>query len=393
MLSTEQKNKVLISASQYIEVNRESILSANQRDLQDFALNDVALKDRLYVNQQKIDDMITSLLEVASSEDPVGKLLYALDHANGMTVENRSCPFGKILIIYESRPDVTVEAAAIAFKAGNKIALKGGKESQRTNLELMKCWHSALTENNVASDYIQYLALTRSETQELLKNAQNEYDLIVPRGGDLLIQFVRQNATCPVIVSGRGNNFLYVHEAANQDKAINVIINAKTSKISACNALDKVLIDNELPDKLQFADLLIKALKEHNVLIKSTDPSVFKNTIAAEKSDWETEYLDNIIMLSEVAGIEDAINKINTHSGKHSATIMTETETIANDFMEKVDAAAVYHNVSTRFTDGGSLGLGAELAISTDKLHHRGPLGTQHLVSNKWYIKGNGQIR
>jgi glutamate-5-semialdehyde dehydrogenase len=298
-----------------------------------------------------------------------------------MKVENRTSPFGTILIIYESRPDVTIEAAGIAFKSGNKILLKGGKEAKKSNLKLTECWHNALTKNGLSTDNVQYLNYTRLEIQEFLKSPNVPLDLIVPRGGEKLIQFVRETATCPVLVSGRGNNFLYVSDSADLKMAKEIILNGKLTKISACNALDKVLINSSIDSS--FIDDLQKTFIEKNVALVDLN----SDTV------WEEEFLDYKIGISTADTIDEAINLINKYSGGHSATIVTEVKEEALHFMTLIDCAAVYHNASTRFTDGGQFGMGAELAISTEKMHHRGPLGLDQLVTNKWFVYGNGQIR
>jgi glutamate-5-semialdehyde dehydrogenase len=300
------------------------------------------------------------------------------------------------MIIYESRPDVTIEAAVIAFKSNNRIILKGGKEAYHSNMELVKYWHEALIENHLSEDWIHMLELNRQETQEYLKSEADGIDLIVPRGGEQLIKFVKTHAKCPVLVSGRGNNFLYVAQTANWGKTLDVILNAKTDKISACNALDKVLLDQSVPNLEHKALDLLNLMKEHQVKV------IGDEKIASQSSDidqmeseavWKEEFLSRIILIATVAHLDQAIEVINEHSGHHSSVIMTEKKVEAQQFMEQVDSAAVYHNASTRFTDGGAMGVGAELAISTDKLHHRGPLGLKQLVSNKYYVLGDGHVR
>jgi len=394
-LSINQRNFVLNSMAKLVEQNRQVILDANKMDIESFALDDKAMYDRLIVNDSKIDGMIESLEQLESQEDPVGKEIFQFIHENGMKITNKTAAFGTVMIIYESRPDVTVEAGGIAFKAGNKIILKGGKEAINSNLAIVNLWHRALKENDLNKDWVEYLNYNRQETQEFLKKPTQKIDLIVPRGGEKLITFVKENTTCPVIVSGRGNNFVYVHHEADLDKALDIIVNAKTAKISACNALDKVLIDSNLPDFDNFMSQLIGKLKTHNVAILG-DEIIAKMDgvipIPNEKT-WYEEFLDYKIVIDTSSNLENAIIKINKYSGGHSAVIITEDKKIANKFLESVDSAAVYHNASTRFTDGFQFGLGGELAISTDKLHHRGPMGMQHLVTNKWYILGDGQIR
>ena len=299
------------------------------------------------------------------------------------------------MIIYESRPDVTIEAGGIAFKSGNKILLKGGKEALNSNLAIVNLWHKALGENELSTDWVTYLNYDRERTRAFLMQPDQRIDLIIPRGGERLIDFVKEHATCPVIVSGRGNNFVYVDKDADRKKALDIIINAKTAKISACNALDKVLIHKDLFDHDSFVQLLIQRLKGYDVEIIGGDGiNDFKDVKAIEdNSIWYQEFLDYKIVMADVNSSHDAIGMINNYGGGHSASIITENKKEADTFLEAVDAAAVYHNASTRFTDGFQFGLGGELAISTDKLHQRGPIGLQHLVTNKWYVYGNGQIR
>jgi len=394
-LTTDKKNAVLKSMAKWISQERETILKANKTDVKTYAVDDKAMYDRLILNDTKINGMIESLEQLASQEDPVGKEIFHFTHENGLQITNRTSAFGTVMIIYESRPDVTVEAGGIAFKAGNKILLKGGKEAIHSNLAIVALWHKALEENNISKNWVEYLNYNRKETQDFLKDPKQRVDLIVPRGGEKLIAFVKENANCPVIVSGRGNNFIYVHTDADLEKALDIIINAKIAKISACNALDKVLINSNVVEFDSFMLKLISKLKEHKVEILGDGiVSEFDdvNSIPA-KETWYEEFLDHKILIAMVSSKEVAIAKINKYSGGHSASIITENEKVANEFLESVDSAAVYHNASTRFTDGFQFGLGGELAISTDKLHHRGPMGMQHLVTNKWYILGDGQIR
>ena len=394
-LSIEKRNLVLRSMAKLVEQERSQIILTNQEDLLAYDGSDMAMEERLKVDNKKVDEMILSLNQLASQEDPVGVERFHFTHDNGIKVINKTAAFGTILIIYESRPDVTIEAGGIAFKSGNKILLKGGKEALQSNLKIVSLWHKALEENGISKDWVEYLNYNRTETQAFLEKPTQKVDLIVPRGGEKLIEFVKQHATCPVIVSGRGNNFVYVHENADTDLALKVIMNAKTSKISACNALDKVLIDSRLPNFEGFTAMLIEALTESKVeIIVDKSLENFENTeILQNENIWYEEFLDYKIVIGTIDSEEHAIEKINKHCGGHSAAIITKDDKAAKKFMESVDAAAVYHNASTRFTDGGQFGLGGELAISTDKLHQRGPIGLQHLVTNKWYVYGEGQIR
>ena len=394
-LNIYQRNAVLKSMIKGLKKDKAVLLQANEKDIKGYQGGDIAMYDRLKVDDDKINGMIQSLEELEQQKDPLNIERFHFEHENGMLVSNRTAPFGTILIIYESRPDVTIEAAGIAFKSGNKILLKGGKESLKSNLVLVDLWHKALAENQVSTAWVEYLEYDRSETQEFLENPTQKLDLIVPRGGEKLIAFVKQHATCPVIVSGRGNNFVYVDVDADQEMALDIVINAKTTKISACNALDKVLIHNQLENKTDFIEKLISRLLESKVTIWVDDhlKGFEKTTKISNDAIWYEEFLDYKILLGAVSHMEEAIDKINRYGGGHSAAIITANDTTASEFMNRVDTAAVYHNASTRFTDGGQFGLGGELAISTDKLHQRGPIGLQHLVTNKWYIKGNGQVR
>ena len=395
LLTYKQRNSVLASMAQLIASERAAILKANKIDVENYSGEDIAMYDRLKVDDSKIEGMIVSLQQLIADVDPIGKELYNFTHENGLKMINKTAPFGTVLIIYESRPDVTVEAGGIAFKSGNKILLKGGKESLNSNLKIVELWHKALAENNISTNWVEYLNYNRTETQAFLEHPTQKVDLIVPRGGEKLIAFVKQHAKCPVIVSGRGNNFVYVDIEADLEMALSVIINAKASKISACNALDKVLINTNLMGKGAFIKTLIKKLIDHKVeILGDVELSKFENVSAFEDSTiWFEEFLDYKIVLGAVNSLDEAISKINTYGGGHSAVIITNNTETAQNFMDSVDSAAVYQNASTRFTDGGQFGLGGELAISTDKLHHRGPMGLQHLVTNKWYVYGNGQIR
>jgi glutamate-5-semialdehyde dehydrogenase len=395
VLSITKRNAVLSRMAVLLEQERANIKIENQKDLNSYNGDDLAMEKRLLVNDAKVDGMILSMQQLASQEDPINKERFHFTHENGIKVINKTAAFGTVMIIYESRPDVTVEAAGIAFKSGNKILLKGGKESLQSNLKIVSIWHQALKENDVDKNWVTYLNYDRTETQKFLENPTEKVDLIIPRGGEKLIDFVKKHATCPVIISGRGNNFAYVEKEANSKMAFDIILNGKTSNISVCNALDKVLIDINLPNFEAFANEIVAELQKHKVLVLG-DENISKITgvekITSE-AIWYEEFLDYKIVIGTVQSSAQAIEKINTYCGGHSATIITKNNEIAQQFMENVDAAAVYQNASTRFTDGGQFGLGGELAISTDKLHQRGPIGLEHLVTNKWYIYGEGQVR
>ena len=395
LLSIAKRNAVLSRMATLLEEERASLKSINQQDLENYSGADLAMEKRLMVDDAKIDGMILSMQQLASQEDPIGVERFHFVHEKGMKITNKTAAFGTVMIIYESRPDVTVEAGGIAFKSGNKILLKGGKESLLSNLKIVALWHQALKDNEVNANWVEYLNYNRNETQAFLEKPTQPVDLIVPRGGEQLIAFVKQHATCPVIVSGRGNNFVYVNQEADLQKAMDIIINGKTSNISVCNALDKVLIDTNLVNWETFAQDIVAKLQQYNVTVLGDQKVADATGIPQIESDliWYEEFLDYKIVIGTVNSDKEAIDKINHYCGGHSASIITENEVTAQEFMDNVDTAAVYHNASTRFTDGGQFGLGGELAISTDKLHQRGPIGLQHLVTNKWYIYGDGQIR
>lgn len=396
LLNTDVKNKVLKGMERILDEHREELLRANQKDLDAFSRDDQALFDRLVVDQKKVDQMIQAVKEVRLQDDPVNREISSRELDNGLRIINRTAPFGTIMIIYESRPDVTVEAAVLAFKANNKILLKGGKEAYHSNKALVTFWHQALKENGLSEDYIQFLEMDRGQTQDFLRNPDQDLDLIVPRGGERLIAFVKEHAKCAVLISGRGNNFLYVHREADWEKSLKVILNAKTHKISACNALDKILVDTGMEGYEDYVRELKQVLTANKVSIL-VDQKVKKvladEEVIPDESIWQEEFLAMQCVIGAVNDLDEAIQKINQNSGGHSASIMTGNNSAAKTFMENVDCAAVYQNASTRFTDGGQMGVGAELAISTDKLHHRGPLGLKQLVTNKYYVFGDGQVR
>jgi glutamate-5-semialdehyde dehydrogenase len=396
LLETTIKNNVLKSMTIILDENRKLLLQANKKDLDAFHKEDQAMFDRLILNDAKIDGMITAINEVKAQEDPVNQIISDIKLENGLQVTNKTAPFGTIMIIYESRPDVTVEAAVLAFKSNNRILLKGGKEAIHSNKILVDFWHKALEENNLDKTYIKLLQMNREETQSFLKNPTEQLDLVVPRGGERLINFVKEHAKCAVLISGRGNNFLYIDENADWDKTLAVIIDAKTAKISACNALDKILVNTNIPNFENKLKELETVLKERavKILVDNKIQKVLKQaSLITEEATWREEFLALKCCIGAVDHLNEAVQMINTHSGGHSAAIMTTNDANADSFMQQVDCAAVYKNASTRFTDGGQLGVGAELAISTDKLHHRGPLGLKKLVTNKYYIFGEGQTR
>lgn len=394
-MAIDSKNNVLIYLSKLLEENQSNIIYQNQIDIDNLSHSDDSMRDRLKIDEDKIKGMIKSLSEVALQNNPVGKVLYDYTRDDGLHIVNKTVPFGTILIIYESRPDVTIEAAATAFKAGNKILLKGGKESINSNLILTELWQQSLVENGFEKEFVQYLDISREDTQSLIKDNTHNIDLIIPRGGDGLINFVTKNSSVPVIVSGRGNNFLYIDNEVDIAIATQLIINGK-QRISVCNAIDKVIVNRNIDDLQSNINIFVDALKANNIsAYADQETSKLSTSLIVDESDniMYEEFLAPKIYFTLADDIEQAINTINKFSGGHSAVIATTNRDKAKQFMQEVDCAAVYHNASSRFTDGGQFGVGAEIAISTQKIHFRGPLGAQELVTNKWFVFGDGHVR
>jgi len=310
LLNSDKKNNVLQSMMNIIDAKRKDIIAENKKDLEAFKRDDQALYDRLVVNEAKVDGMIQAIKEVKDQEDPVGQTISNRTLDSGLNIVNKTAPFGTIMIIYESRPDVTIEAAVLAFKANNKILLKGGKEAYHSNVILEKCWHEALAENDLEKSWIRLMHINREETQEFLRNPSEQLDLIVPRGGERLIGFVKEHAKCAVLISGRGNNFLYVSKNADWEKTIKVIVNAKTDKISGCNALDKVLIDKNISNYESKVKELASVLEDKNVeiIVDNGIKSILSNKEEISGKDvWHEEFLALKILIAEVDGLDQVI--------------------------------------------------------------------------------------
>lgn len=394
-MNAQQRNETLNSLARLLAENKFGIIAANRLDVAACPPDDAVIFDRLKVDEAKVDQMIASILSVIDSPDPVGKIISSHKRADGLRIENRRVPFGTILIIYEARPDVSIEAAIIALKAGNRILLKGGKEARNTNLFLADLWRQALSENNADPNFVRYRDVLREETQKLICGETEKFDLVIPRGGETLIDFVVKNSRSPVIVSGRGNNFLYIDSEADFEMALEIALDGKR-RLSVCNALDKILLHADLPDFDVKTGQLIDGLRKMQVEVFGDEavckPDGSVSPVINEKI-WYEEFLAAKIVIGVVKNLPEAVEKINKYSGGHSAAIVTKNSETAEKFLHEVDCAAVYHNASVRFTDGGELGLGAEIAISTQKLHFRGPLGAEHLLTNKWFVFGDGQVR
>ena len=394
-MNANLRNDILNSLARLLAENKSGIVQANEFDVAACPPDDAVILDRLKVDDAKVEQMIASVRSVLDSDDPVGRIISEHTREDGLRIENRQVPFGTILIIYEARPDVSIEAAIIALKAGNRILLKGGKEARSTNLFLADLWRQALDENNADPAFVRYLEISREETRALISGGTEKFDLVIPRGGETLIDFVVKNSRAPVIVSGRGNNFLFIDSEADFEMALKIAVDGKR-RLSVCNALDKILIHEGLPELDAATNQIIIALREMDIEVFGDEAACkFADSISpvADEEMWHEEFLSAKIVIGIVKNSNEAIEKINMYSGGHSAAIITNNHETAEQFLQNVDCAAVYHNASIRFTDGGQMGLGAEIAISTQKLHFRGPLGAEHLLTNKWFVFGNGHVR
>ncbi|MBR5561776.1 MAG: glutamate-5-semialdehyde dehydrogenase [Clostridia bacterium] len=388
-------DKALNAIANALEKNANYILEENSKDIRTASENDMAqaMIDRLTLTHDRISGMAQGMRQVASSENPVGKVLWGETRPNGLRIEKVAVPIGVIAVIFEARPNVTADAAAICLKAGNSVILKGGKEAINSNKAVAAVMRNALADSGLPEDCIILIDnISRQATTELMK--LNGYvDLLIPRGGAGLIRSVVENATVPVIETGVGNCHIYVDSDADIEMAASIVANAKASRVSVCNACESLLIHKDIAED---ALLVIgEALKEKNVEIRGDEAvcEILPFAVPATDEDWDTEYLDYIISVKTVADIDEAIDHIAKHSTGHSEAIITDSYAAAEKFKSEVDSAAVYVNASTRFTDGGEFGFGAEIGISTQKLHARGPLGIAHMVSSKYVISGNGQIR
>lgn len=391
-LSTEIKNNALKAMAKALVNNKAEILAANAIDLEKArgTVSDVML-DRLMLDEKRIDNMANGILEVASLPDSVGAKIETITHKNGLLINKVSVPFGVVAIIYESRPNVTSDAAALAFKSGNVCVLRGGKEAYNSASAIVKALKSGLCDCGINENYINMIEDTTRQSANELMTAVGYVDLLIPRGGKGLIKACTENATVPCIETGTGICHIYVDESANIEKALNIINNAKTSRPSVCNAAEVLLVN-----KAVAAELLPKLydLFRNRVELRGDSKTLkYINVKPATNEDFDTEFLDYIMAVKVVESVSEAVEHISLHSTHHSESIITETEENANYFTALVDSAAVYVNASTRFTDGGEFGLGCEMGISTQKLHARGPLGLKELNTYKYVIKGDGQIR
>ena len=393
-LSTEKKKRALKAVAKALIAESGEILKANEVDLkngEEKGMNS-GLLDRLRLSDTRITAMADGLVQITQLPDPIGEVLETIERPNGLHIEKVRVPLGVIGIIYESRPNVTADAFGLCFMSGNAVILKGGSDAIHSNKAITDVIRKALENEGVTEDAILLIDSTDREITREFMRMKQYVDVLIPRGGAGLIRSVVENSTIPVIETGTGNCHIFVDESADLTKAIPIIINAKTQRIGVCNACESLVIHEAVKDKL--LPLLAKALKKKNVEIRG-DEKVQQviDCVPATEEDYGTEYLDYIISMKTVASVEEAIAHINKYNTKHSEAIITENMVNAEKFLNEVDAACVYVNASTRFTDGSQFGFGAEIGISTQMLHARGPMGLRELTSYKYTIKGNGQIR
>ncbi len=394
-LSTAEKNEVLHVLADALEKKTNVILEANQLDLDTGRAKgyDAAYMDRLALSKERISEFAEGLRQVATLEDPTGKILSSWTLDNGLLVEKVSVPLGVIGMIYEARPNVTVDATGLALKSGNAIVLKGGSSALSSNQAIVQVMHEALNQTLVPKEAVQFIASTNREATQQLFTMKEHIDVLIPRGGASLINAVVNQATVPVLETGVGNCHLYIDVEADIDKALNILINAKTDRPAVCNALETAIIHKDwlIKNKSHLGDIFNK----HGITVHGDEmaQTYIPNAIPAKEEDWANEYLSLDLAIKTVNNVEEAIDHIEIYGTKHSEAIVTENNETAKKFMSLVDASALYHNASTRFTDGGALGFGAEIGISTQKLHARGPMGLPALTTVKFMMSGNGQIR
>lgn len=394
-ISTDKKNQVLSAVAEHLVECSHILLKANEVDVENGKAANMpeGLIDRLLLTPERIQGMAEGLRQLVGLEDPIGEVIGMKKRPNGLLIGQKRVPLGVIGIIYEARPNVTADAFGLCFKTGNVVILKGGSDAIHSNRAIVDCIRETLKEKGVAEDAIQLITDTSRETAgEFMK--MNQYvDVLIPRGGRGLIKAVVNQSTIPVIETGTGNCHIYVDETANPEMAADIILNAKTQRVGVCNACESLLVHSSMKEKL--LPVLAEKLQEKNVELRADREAqaLMPGSLEATEEDWGTEYLDYILSVKVVYSVEEAIAHINKYNTGHSEAIITEDYSHAQKFLDEVDAAAVYVNASTRFTDGFEFGYGAEIGISTQKLHARGPMGLLALTTTKYIIYGNGQVR
>lgn len=395
LLSTEVKNKAILAVADALVNNCQAIISANAIDMENGEKKGLSkgLLDRLKLDESRIRGMAEGLRQVVDLEDPIGKVTEDWERPNGLRISKRLVPIGVVGVIYEARPNVTADVFGLCFKTGNAVILKGGSDALESNKAIVKVIKDTLVKENVPVDAITLIEDTTRESTNQLMRMNGYVDVLIPRGGAGLIKSVVENASVPVIETGSGNCHIYVDHIADIDMAINIIVNAKTQRIGVCNACESLVIHEDIASQL--LPKLTVALKEHGVQIFADEKAkaLMDGAEAATEKDFGTEYLDYMISVKTVSSVEEAICHINKYNTGHSEAIITKDDVNAEKFLDGIDAACVYVNASTRFTDGFEFGFGAEIGISTQKLHARGPMGLIALTSYKYTIHGNGQVR
>lgn len=393
LMNTATKNKALLQLADDLIKNKNQIIAANQQDLAAATQMPTKFTDRLMVNSQRIADMANGLRTIADLNDPTSQIDKGWITKDGLQILQRRVPLGVIGIIFEARPNVTVDATGLTFKSGNAVILRGGKEAIQTNTALVKILRESLQSQHLPVDAVQLITDTSHAIADEMMNLTDYIDVLIPRGGRALIQRVVTTATVPVIETGAGNCHIYIDKDADLTMATNITVNAKVQRPSVCNAAEKLLIHRDIA--AEFLPVIAKALMEHDVQLRGDEMACqLVSTIRpVTEEDWETEYNDLIMAVKIVDSLDDAINHINHHSTHHSESIITNNITRGRYFQQAINSACVYVNASTRFTDGGEFGFGAEIGISTQKLHARGPMGLQQLTTIKYEITGNGQVR
>lgn len=394
-LTATEKNKALLHASEALLSHTEEILSANEKDIKagkEKGMHE-GLLDRLALTETRIAAMAEGLRQIAALEDPIGEIMDTFIRPNGLKISKVRVPLGVIGIIYESRPNVTADAFGLCFKAGNAVILKGGSDALLSNKAITIVLRNALQESGICADALQLIDSGDREITKAFMKMKEYVDVLIPRGGAGLIRSVVENSTIPVIETGTGNCHIYVDREADLNMAAGIIINAKTQRIGVCNACESLVIHKDIKDA--FLPVLAEGLRAHHVEMRGDEAvrEVLSDCLPATEEDYASEYLDYIISMKTVADVDEAIAHINKYNTKHSEAIITKNELTAEKFLKEIDAACVYVNASTRFTDGFEFGFGAEIGISTQKLHARGPMGLKELTSYKYQIQGNGQIR
>ena len=394
-LTTDQKNSALLAMAKALRDNEETILRANAEDMKNGEEKGLtaALLDRLKLNHDRIEGMAEGLEALAALNDPIGETIAQWKRPNGLEIARKRVPLGVIAIIYEARPNVTADAAGLTLKTGNAVILKGGSEAYRSNPCVTQVLRNALKEQGLNEDLLQFVESTDREAVSVLLKLRKYIDVVIPRGGGGLIRFVVENATIPSIETGTGNCHIYMDRYGDIEMGVDIVFNAKTQRPAVCNAAETLLVHKDIA--AEFLPALDQKLKEKNVEIRGCQRTcaLLRDAVPAAEEDWETEFLDYILAVKIVDSIDEAIAHIARYSSGHSEAIITESYSRSRKFTETVDAAAVYVNASTRFTDGNEFGFGAEIGISTQKLHARGPMGLNALTTEKFVIHGTGQIR